>query len=94
MSLTDLIEHWLKSHDTKRWKIDRNTQSIAKGNYIVCSDHTYPMMMSHDYIIVIFDTYIVPLTMTGNIVNASDPEFINKLSNILESHYSHYHDVI
>jgi hypothetical protein len=91
MSLTDLIEAWLKSRNAAGWQVSRYRSIPTICNYIVCRDHTWPMTAGDDYVIAIFGDHIVPFSSSSTALYATDPEFLNKLWNILSDHNSRYH---
>jgi hypothetical protein len=94
MSLTDLIEVWLQSRNATGWQISRFDAPFLPSpccSYIMCRDHTWPMNAGDDYIMAVFDDHIVPFSSYTIPLYATDPEFLNKLSDILNDHNNRYH---
>lgn len=91
MDLTDLIEGWLQSKPAVGWGVYRRSSPGDICNYIFCRDHTYPMTEGDDYVIAIFDNYITAFTNPVITIQASDPEFLNKLWVVLKNHFIEYH---
>ena len=91
MSLTDLIESWLRSKPAIGWGVYRYPNSGGICDYIFCREHSWPMTEGDDYIVAIFSDHIAAYTKPIIEVNASDPEFLNKLWAILQDHHKRYH---
>ena len=91
MSLTDLVETWLRSKPAIGWCIYRYPNSEYICDYIFCREHTWPMVEDDDYIIAIFKDRITTFAKPIIEIQAGNPEFLDKLWIILHSHYKEYH---
>lgn len=91
MDLTDLVEDWLRSKPAVGWGVYRRATPDTICDYIFCRDHTYPMTEGDDYVIAIFEGYVVAFANPVITIQAGDPEFLNKLWAILKDHHTEFH---
>jgi hypothetical protein len=90
MSLTDLIETWLRSKPAIGWGVYRYPNR-GLCDYVFCREHSWPMIEGDDYIVAIFTDHIAAFTRPIIEVQAGDPLFLDKLWHILDNHYKEYH---